>query len=91
MTFYGGDQSQAPIHYPDFFLFYFCKIFYRIKDEIGLKEWLHSLRTAHKGSVELLANMARKAGKIYGTDMDANNRQLTLHNSPLASRSTNGT
>ncbi|KAK4002559.1 hypothetical protein OUZ56_004378 [Daphnia magna] len=61
------------------------------QDEIGLKEWLHSLRTAHKGSVELLANMARKAGKIYGTDMDANNRQLTLHNSPLASRSTNGT
>jgi beta-adrenergic-receptor kinase len=56
-----------------------------------LKEWLHSLRTAHKGSVELLANMARKAGKIYGTDMDANNRQLTQHNSPLASRSTNGT
>ncbi len=61
------------------------------KDEIGLKEWLHSLRTAHKGSVELLANMARKAGKIYGTDMDANNRQHTQHNSPLASRSTNGT
>ncbi|XP_059350339.1 G protein-coupled receptor kinase 1-like isoform X2 [Daphnia carinata] len=61
------------------------------QDEIGLKEWLHSLRTAHKGSVELLANMARKAGKIYGTDLDANNRQLTLHNSPLASRSTNGT
>ncbi|XP_046442093.1 G protein-coupled receptor kinase 1-like [Daphnia pulex] len=61
------------------------------QDEIGLKEWLHSLRTAHKGSVELLANMARKAGKIYGTDMDANNRQHTQHNSPLASRSTNGT
>lgn len=61
------------------------------QDEIGLKEWLLSLRSAHKGSLELLANMARKAGKIYGTDLEANNRQLTHHNSPIASRSTNGT
>lgn len=62
-----------------------------LQDEIGLKEWLLSLRSAHKGSLELLANMARKAGKIYGTDLEANNRQLTHHNSPIASRSTNGT
>ncbi|KPI94375.1 G protein-coupled receptor kinase 1 [Papilio xuthus] len=37
-------------------------------DEIGLKEWALSLRSAHKCSQELLASMARKAGKIYGTD-----------------------
>ena len=65
-----------------------------LQDEIGLKEWLLSLRSAHKGSLELLANMARKAGKIYGTDLDSNNRQLTHHHhhsSPMASRSSNGT
>lgn len=38
------------------------------QDEIGLKEWALSLRSAHKCSAELLASMARKAGKIYGTD-----------------------
>ncbi|XP_076069167.1 G protein-coupled receptor kinase 1 isoform X1 [Oratosquilla oratoria] len=37
-------------------------------DEIGLKEWSLSLRSAHRMSQELLSNMARKAGKIYGTD-----------------------
>ena len=36
-------------------------------DEIGLKEWSVSLRTAHKCSQELLAGLAKKAGKIYGT------------------------
>lgn len=38
------------------------------QDEIGLKEWALSLRSAHKCSQELLASMAKKAGKIYGTD-----------------------
>jgi len=57
------------------------------QDEIGLKEWLLSLRTAHKNSLELLANMARKAGKIYGTDRESNNRQQSFQNSPVASRS----
>lgn len=37
-------------------------------DEIGLKEWSSSLRSAHKCSHELLSGLARKAGKIYGTD-----------------------
>merc|ERR1719266_2925444 len=37
-------------------------------DEIGLKEWSSSLRTAHKCSFELLSSLAKKAGKIYGTD-----------------------
>lgn len=39
-----------------------------LQDEIGLKEWALSLRSAHKCSQELLASMAKKAGKIYGTD-----------------------
>uniref|UniRef100_A0A182KE83 G protein-coupled receptor kinase n=1 Tax=Anopheles christyi TaxID=43041 RepID=A0A182KE83_9DIPT len=37
-------------------------------DEIGLKEWALSLRAAHKESQELLGSMAKKAGKIYGTE-----------------------
>ncbi|KAL1132455.1 hypothetical protein AAG570_010410, partial [Ranatra chinensis] len=39
-------------------------------DDIGLKEWLQSLRSTHKCSLELLASMAKKAGKIYGTERD---------------------
>ncbi|XP_033325549.1 G protein-coupled receptor kinase 1 isoform X1 [Megalopta genalis] len=37
-------------------------------DEISLKEWAVSLRSAHKYSMEMLGNMAKKAGKIYGTN-----------------------
>ncbi len=37
-------------------------------DEIGLKEWSSSLRSAHKCSLELLSGLAKKAGRIYGTD-----------------------
>ena len=40
-------------------------------DEIGLKEWSSSLRTAHKCSLELLSSLAKKAGKIYGTENTA--------------------
>ncbi|CAG2055914.1 unnamed protein product [Timema podura] len=54
-------------------------------DEIGLKEWALSLRSAHKCSQELLGSMAKKAGKIYGTERDANNK-----NPYIASRNTNG-
>lgn len=43
---------------------------HRCQDEIGLKEWAQSLRSAHKLSQELLGSMARKAGKIYGTERD---------------------
>jgi len=42
-------------------------------DEIGLKEWVLSLRSAHKSSVEMLCKMARKAGRIYGTDLESTN------------------
>lgn len=44
--------------------------FWCVKDEIGLKEWSLSLRSAHKLSQELLGSMAKKAGKIYGTERD---------------------
>ncbi|KAJ1367795.1 G protein-coupled receptor kinase 2 [Parelaphostrongylus tenuis] len=39
-------------------------------DEISLKEWHTSLRTAHKVSCELLQRMGRKAIKIYGVNHD---------------------
>jgi beta-adrenergic-receptor kinase len=41
-------------------------------DEIGLKEWAISLRTALKCSHELLSSM-KKAGKIYGAAEGTNN------------------
>lgn len=40
------------------------------KDEISLKEWHTSLRTAHRVSQELLQRMGRKAIKIYGVNHD---------------------
>ncbi|KAJ9596938.1 hypothetical protein L9F63_012063 [Diploptera punctata] len=62
-----------------------AKIVLTNPDEIGLKEWALSLRSAHKCSLELLGSMAKKAGKIYGTERDANNR-----NPFIAARNTNG-
>ncbi|XP_032683986.1 G protein-coupled receptor kinase 1 isoform X3 [Odontomachus brunneus] len=59
-----------------------AKIVLTNADEISLKEWALSLRSAHKCSMEMLGNMARKAGKIYGTERDA----LI----PATQRSTNG-
>ncbi|KAF8787490.1 G protein-coupled receptor kinase 1 like protein [Argiope bruennichi] len=59
-----------------------AKIVLTNPDEIGLKEWLTSLKSTYKNSLELLATMAKKAGKIYGTE--ANNRNN------LVSRNTNG-
>ena len=44
------------------------KITLGTQDEIAIKEWLNSLCNAHKESVELMASMARKATKIYGSD-----------------------
>lgn len=41
-------------------------------DEIGLKEWSISLRTALKCSHELLSGL-KKAGKIYGTASEGTN------------------
>ncbi|VDD92480.1 unnamed protein product [Enterobius vermicularis] len=39
-------------------------------DEISLREWHTSLRTAHRVSSELLQRMGRKAIKIYGVNHD---------------------
>lgn len=58
------------------------------QDEIGLKEWAQSLRSAHKLSQELLGSMARKAGKIYGTERDTvplSNRMTAAAGSQLVS------
>lgn len=49
------------------------------QDEIGLKEWALSLRSAHKLSQELLGSMARKAGKIYGTERDASSKSALVN------------
>jgi len=44
------------------------KIVLTNSDEIGLKEWSINLRTTLRCSHELLSGLAKKAGKIYGTD-----------------------
>ncbi|XP_017488947.1 PREDICTED: G protein-coupled receptor kinase 1-like [Rhagoletis zephyria] len=51
-------------------------------DEIGLREWLQSLKSTHKDSLEMLSNIAKKATKIYG----AENRTLAIitGHSPIA-------
>lgn len=43
-----------------------------------MKEWALSLRSAHKLSQELLGSMARKAGKIYGTERDASMKSSSV-------------
>lgn len=44
-----------------------------------MKEWALSLRSAHKLSQELLGSMARKAGKIYGTERDATSKSTMIN------------
>lgn len=61
-------------------------IFVFFQDEIGLKEWALSLRSAHKCSQELLGSMAKKAGKIYGTEREGNNKTAII----AAQRNANG-
>uniref|UniRef100_A0AC34F000 G protein-coupled receptor kinase n=1 Tax=Panagrolaimus sp. ES5 TaxID=591445 RepID=A0AC34F000_9BILA len=46
------------------------KVILTNQDEISLKEWHTSLRTAHRVSQELLQRMGRKAIKIYGVNHD---------------------
>lgn len=45
-----------------------------VQDEIGLREWLGSLKSTHKDSLEMLSSIAKKATKIYGTE----NRTLSI-------------
>lgn len=67
-----------------------CKINFEIfsQDEIGLKEWALSLKSAHKCTTELLGSMAKKAGKIYGTESEQSNNKAPLI--PTGARNTNG-
>ncbi|XP_003737569.1 G protein-coupled receptor kinase 1 [Galendromus occidentalis] len=44
-----------------------ARIIFTNQDEIGLKEWLISLKQTHKHSLQMLQTIAKKAGKIYGT------------------------
>jgi len=48
------------------------KISLTLSDEIGLKEWSSNLRSTLRCSHELLSGLAKKAGKIYGTDGNSN-------------------
>merc|ERR1719362_1157482 len=48
------------------------KIVLTLSDEIGLKEWSSNLRSTLRCSHELLSGLAKKAGKIYGTDGNSN-------------------
>lgn len=60
------------------------------QDEIGLKEWALSLRSAHKLSQELLGSIQRKAGKIYGTgERDASMKSTSVNNNITSSGSGN--
>lgn len=51
-----------------------------MQDEIGLKEWALSMRSAHKLSQELLGSMAKKAGKIYGTERENQTSSHAINN-----------
>lgn len=46
-----------------------------------MKEWALSLRSAHKLSQELLGSMARKAGKIYGTEREKSSAMINSNSS----------
>ena len=48
------------------------KIVLTNQDEIGLKEWSSNLRHTLRCSHELLSGLAKKAGKIYGTEGNCN-------------------
>ncbi|XP_037728538.1 G protein-coupled receptor kinase 1 isoform X3 [Drosophila subpulchrella] len=58
-------------------------------DEIGLKEWASSLRSAHKISQDLLGSMAKKAGKIYGSERDGN-KSLYILGGNCSTKTSNG-
>jgi len=49
------------------------KITLTLSDEIGLKEWSSNLKSTLRCSHELLSGLAKKAGKIYGTDGNSTN------------------
>ncbi|KAI7688739.1 G protein-coupled receptor kinase 1 [Sarcoptes scabiei] len=49
-------------------------------DEIGLREWLQSLKSTYKNSLEMLSNIAKKATKIYGTSDNRNSMMMYMNN-----------
>lgn len=48
------------------FYLFINSFLFSLQDEIGLKEWANSLRSAYKCSLELLKNMKKVNKIIYG-------------------------
>lgn len=61
-----------------------------LKDEIGLKEWSVSLRSPYNQSQAILNSMAKKAGKIYGTEREGSRQVMITGTSNLSTKNTNG-
>lgn len=65
-----------------------------LQDQIAQKEWIQSIRCAHKTSQELLGSITnKKVGKIYGTDqIDAGNKTVTISptTGAIPAKNTNG-
>lgn len=62
------------------------------QDQIAEKEWIQSIRNAHKTSQELLGSITnKKVGKIYGTE-DSSNKTVTISppTGAIPAKNTNG-
>lgn len=64
--------------------------FFVFQDEIGLKEWSVSLRSAYNQSQAILNSMAKKAGKIYGTEREGSRQVMITGTGNLSTKNTNG-
>lgn len=64
------------------------------QDQIAEKEWISSIRSAHKTSQELLGSITnKKVGKIYGTDtIDSAHKTVTISppTGAIPAKNTNG-
>ena len=84
-------MANTSIEYRDSTFFF---IFLPFQDQIAEKEWISSIRSAHKTSQELLGSMSnKKVGKIYGTDsIDASSKTVTISppTGAIPAKNTNG-
>lgn len=63
------------------------------QDQIAQKEWIQSIRNAHRTSQELLGSITnKKVGKIYGTEVDVSNKSVTISppTGAIPAKNTNG-
>ena len=68
----------------------YLKTFFQ--DQIAQKEWIQSIRNAHKTSQELLGSITnKKVGKIYGTE-DSSNKTANISppTGAIPAKNTNG-